>query len=177
MQIAIARSVGRFPDRPPRLHRDSYIGYHRYFVTTCVALRRPAFTQHWLATNVTAQLRRQASLFDFALAAYCLMPDHLHVLLHANSERSDLQAFMKQFKQMTGFAYKQQMRQTLWQKGFHDRILRNGESSESIARYILENPIRAGLTAAWGEYPYAWSDVYDLDGLFTDWDAATNTRS
>ena len=99
------------------------------------------------------------------------MPDHLHVLLHATSETADLQAFMKRFKQMTGFAYKQQMRQTLWQRGYHDRILRDDESSESIARYILENPIRAGLTTAWGEYPYAWSDVYDLAALFTVWES------
>ena len=97
------------------------------------------------------------------------MPDHVHALAHAKSERADLQAFMRRFKQMTGFAYKQQTKQTLWQRGYHDRVLRDDESSESIARYILENPIRAGLTAAWGEYPYAWSDVYDLEALFVDW--------
>ena len=83
---------------------------------------------------------------------------------------------MKRFKQMTGYAYKQQMRQPLWQRGFHERILRDDESSERVARYILENPVRAGLTAVWGEYPYAWSDVYDLESLFTDWRAANCSR-
>jgi REP element-mobilizing transposase RayT len=97
------------------------------------------------------------------------MPDHVHILAHARSERSDFQTFMKRFKQMTGFAYKRQMQRALWQTGYHDRILRDDESSETVARYILENPIRAGLTTAWGEYAYAWSDVYDLDALFTAW--------
>ena len=83
---------------------------------------------------------------------------------------------MKRFKQMTGFSYKRQMKQALWQAGYNDRILRDDEQSESIARYILENPIRAGLTTTWGEYPYAWSDVYDLDGLFTAWSAANCSR-
>jgi len=104
------------------------------------------------------------------------MPDHVHILLHASSERADLPAFMKRFKQVTGFAYKQHSRQVLWQNGYHDRILRDDESSESTARYILENPIRAGLTTAWGEYPYAWSDVYDLEALFADWESDTSAR-
>lgn len=98
------------------------------------------------------------------------MPDHVHLLVHAESERADFQALMKRFKQMTGFAYKQQTGQKLWQTGYHERILRDDESSESVARYILENPIRAGLATHLGEYPYAWSDVYDLAALFADWE-------
>ena len=49
-------------------------------------------------------------------------------------------------------------------------------TSEAVARYIIENPIRAGLTTTLGEYPYAWSDVYDLAALFSDWqDSASKT--
>jgi len=161
--------MGGFSNRQHRLDPGSYIGHRRYFATTCTALRQPIFRERWAATDVTSQLRLNAKLFDFALVAYCVMPDHVHALAHAKSERADLQAFMRRFKQMTGFAYKQQTKQTLWQRGYHDRVLRDDESSESIARYILENPIRAGLTTAWGEYPYAWSDVYDLEALFVDW--------
>jgi len=98
------------------------------------------------------------------------MPNHVHLLVHAKSERADFPAFMKHFKQLTGFAYKHQTRQRLWQIGYHDRILRDDESIETVARYIIENPIRAGLTTALGEYPYAWSDVYDLAALFEDWE-------
>jgi REP element-mobilizing transposase RayT len=163
---------GVFPRRQRRLAGESYVGYQRYFVTTCTALRRPVFKERWLATDVTACLLQNAASFDFTLPAYCVMPDHVHVLLHATSDRADLLAFMKRFKQLTGFAYRRQTCQALWQVGYHERILRDDESSETVARYILENPIRAGLSNQWGEYPYAWSDVYDLEALFTDW----NTR-
>jgi len=104
------------------------------------------------------------------------MPDHLHILLLGKSESADLSAFMKRFKQATAFAYKQQTRQVLWQTGYHERILRDDESSESVARYILENPIRAGLTQHLGEYPYAWSDVYDLEALFAEWQTGDANR-
>ena len=163
--------MGIHPRRQRRVSGESYQGYRRYFATTCTVLRRPVFNQRWVATQVTAHLRQTSTLLDFALPAYCLMPDHLHLLVHATSERADFIAFMKRFKQLTGFAYKRQTGHSLWQSGYYDRILRDEESSESVARYILENPIRAGLTSAWGEYPYAWSDVYDLQPLFADWRA------
>jgi len=159
--------------RSLRLDGASYVGYQRYFATTCTALRRPVFTERWAATAVADRLRKDASLSAFSLQAYCVMPDHVHLLVHAKSEHADFQAFMKRFKQMTGFAYKQQTRQKLWQVGYHDRILRDDESSDTVARYILENPIRAGLTTALGEYAYAWSDVYDLAALFADWETRT----
>lgn len=104
------------------------------------------------------------------------MPDHLHALVEAKAERSNFEALMKRFKQMTGFAYKKQTRQALWQPGYHERILRDDEASEAVARYILENPIRAGLSKELGEYPYAWSDVYDLEALLTAWEEPSGSR-
>jgi hypothetical protein len=59
-----------------------YVGIQRYFLTTCTAFRR----------------------LGFALIAYCFMPDHLHMLVAADSEDADVTAFVKRFKQLTGFA-------------------------------------------------------------------------
>jgi REP element-mobilizing transposase RayT len=108
-----------------------------------------------LAAQVIDQLLHNAVLFDFAVLAYCLMPNHLHALVEAESEQSALQTFVKRFKQTTGFAYRQEAKQSLWQAGYHERILRDDETTEVVVRYILENPIRAGLTNALGEYPFA----------------------
>jgi putative transposase len=165
-----------FPRRPHRLNGISYVGYQRYFATTCTAFRRPVFTQHWVVADVTGQLRSSAAVCEFTVVAYCVMPDHVHALLHAESERSNFEAMMKRFKQLSGFAYKRQTGQPLWQPGYHERLLRDDEASEMVARYILENPVRAGLASAIGEYRYAWSDVYDLEGLLTAWETPTWRR-
>jgi len=101
------------------------------------------------------------------------MPDHLHALLEARFEGSDFRAFVKRFKQTTGFAHRQATGQSLWQHGYHERVLRNDEASEAVVRYILENPVRAGLTKDIGEYPFAGSGTYDLNGLKTAWDGQT----
>jgi len=119
------------------------------------------------------QLRQTCSLCEFALTAYCFMHDHLHVLATGQSERADLRDFVKRFKQATGFAYRKAHRQTLWQPGYHERILRDDEATGAVVRYILANPIRAGLTKEIGEYAFAGSDVYELAGLLTAWDKQT----
>ena len=98
------------------------------------------------------------------------MPDHLHALVEATSDASDFCAFVKRFKQTTGFEYCRRTRQRrLWQPGFHEHILRNDEASEAVARYILENPIRAGLASTLGEYPFAGFGIYSLEEVRDLW--------
>ena len=123
-----------------------------------------------VASGVIEQILRKAAHFEFAVLAYCVMPDHVHALVESKSERSDFTAFVKLFKQTTGFAFRREARQPLWQAGYHERILRSDEASEAVVRYILENPIRAGLAKELGEYAFAGSGVYDLDSLKTAWD-------
>jgi REP element-mobilizing transposase RayT len=107
--------------------------------------------------------------FGFAVVAYCVMPDHVHVLLTAERADADLTQFAKQAKQITGFHYRQATNQSLWQPGYHVRILRDEEATLAVARYILENPVRAGLTKALGEWPHAGSGVYTWRELLTAW--------
>ena len=90
--------------------------------------------------------------------------------MEAQAERADFPAFVKRFKQTTGFRYRQLNEARTWQPGFHEGILRNDEASSGVVRYILENPVRAGLAKEIGEYPFAGSGVYDLPALRTAWD-------
>ena len=160
-------------NRPRRLDGVSYVGYQRYFLTTCSALRRSCFTDAAVANRVIDQFLHNAALCDFAVLAYCLMPDHFHALVEAESEQSDFRMFVKRFKQTTGFIYRQEAKQRLWQAGYHERILRDEETTEVVVRYIIENPIRAGLSKALGEYPFAGSAAYNLDALKTAWERQT----
>ncbi|WP_423835161.1 transposase [Stutzerimonas stutzeri] len=41
----------------------------------------------------------------------------------------------------------------VWQRGFHDRALRQDEDMIEAARYIVANPLRAGLVERIGDYP------------------------
>jgi hypothetical protein len=53
-------------------------------------------------------------------------------------------------------------------KGFDylgPHMLRSEEAAISVARYILENPVRAGLVARIDEYEFSGSSVYSLDQI------------
>src|SRR5688572_8260451 len=107
--------------RPPRLGGFAYIGKYTYFLTMCTAGREERFRDESTARMVIAQIRRTSLRFRFAVLAYCVMPDHIHLLVTGRSERSDLRRFVKHLKQSTGQLHAHRAKQPLWQEGYYDR--------------------------------------------------------
>jgi putative transposase len=138
---------------PPRLESATYIGLHTYFLTICVEGRRRLFADARLIAQVIVQLQQCSERYEFAVIAYCFMPDHLHLLVEGRSDRSDFREFVRVLKQRTAFYAKRDLGITLWQRGYYEHVLRSEESLEQKARYLLENPVRAGLVASPQEYP------------------------
>ncbi len=93
------------------------------------------------------------------------MPDHLHLLVEGRDVDADLRLFIGEFKQRSAFQYRRATNRILWQKRYYDHVLRNEESTETIARYILRNPVRAGIVGDPRQYPFLGSSVYLLDDL------------
>ncbi len=42
----------------------------------------------------------------------------------------------------------------MWQKGFHDHAIREEEDLRAVARYVVANPVRAGLVQSVRDYPH-----------------------
>ena len=93
------------------------------------------------------------------------MPDHLHVLAAGRTETSDLIRLVCRFKQRSGFWFSKERHTRLWQPGYYDHILRDNETTLVVARYILENPVRAGLVERFSEYQFSGSSLYSLEDL------------
>ena len=93
------------------------------------------------------------------------MPDHLHLLVEGEEPTSDFKKFISLFKQVSGFYYSKTFGKRLWQINYYEHILRKEEVTESIARYILENPIRKRLVEDFKEYPFLGSFVFDIKTL------------
>jgi putative transposase len=143
-------------DRPPRLSATAYVGIRRYHVRVSTWNREPHLAVAETAAWVLEQLMRRLSVFGFSILAYCFMPDHVHLLLESNQTDASLVALIGHWKQETGFRFKQMHGVRLWQSSFFDRVLREHESSATVAAYILGNPIRAGLASTVGEHPFSW---------------------
>src|SRR5260221_12750353 len=101
--------------RPRRLVGVSYVGFQRYFLTICTAFRRRVFADAAAVSPVLGHLRQTSALFEFALTAYCFMPDHLHVLATGESEQADFLKFVRRFKQMAGYAHRRAKSGEFWQ--------------------------------------------------------------
>jgi putative transposase len=131
----------------------------------CTHQRRRWFTHASVVALGRLLLLRTAASQDFAIAAYCFMPDHLHALVEGESEVADLRRFVSLFKQQAGFRFSREHDGVLWQDGYHDRILRDDEQTLEVARYVLENPVRAGLVSSYEQYPFSGSGKYSVREL------------
>ena len=51
----------------------------------------------------------------------------------------------------------------LWQRHGFECVLRKEDATIAVARYIFENPVRAGLAGTTQEYPYLGSETFSVD--------------
>ena len=140
------------PRHPQRLPAFSYCGSYRYSLRFCTDKRRRLFVSEPPVAMVRSLLLRAASEERVAVIAYCFMPDHLHMLAQGASDNADCRRFIARSKQYSGFYFKRQFGTRLWQRYGFERVLRDNEPTFVVARYILENPVRAGLAASVEEY-------------------------
>jgi len=151
--------------KPEHLKAFDYLGLHRYFLTFCTCERREVFVTTRRVDLVLSQILRAADDEHFALVAYCFMPDHLHLLTEGQRDDSDCRHFIKRAKQFSGFYYKKTCGSPLWQRYGFERTLRNEDATLSVARYIVENPLRAGLVERAADYPFLGSSLYTVDRM------------
>jgi REP element-mobilizing transposase RayT len=139
----------------------------RYFVTVCCYNRRKIFVTDDAVRSTLESLVKCAGATDWNVWQICFMPDHVHLVLSPMMEREQkLSKVMQRWKSSS----KQRLNKAgvegiVWQSEFFDRLLRSDESLTDKWRYVEMNPVRAGLCASSGEYPYLGSPEEILGAL------------
>lgn len=142
--------------------RHSSIGLS-YILTTVVDGRAPLFSNDAAAALAIREFQRLDQEGFTRSVAYVVMPDHIHWLVELRA--GTLENVMKRFKSRTA----QQVNRLrgrigrFWQACYHDHAIRSDESLYRHAMYLMNNPIRAGLTTQLGQYPHAWR-MWQLGG-------------
>ena len=127
-----------------------------YFMTLCVRDSQPLFKNDALAEQVTTIPHNVRREYGAQVYAYCLMPDYLHLVMSLVETAKTVPEVVRNFKKLTTqAAWDHGYQGGLWQRSFYDHVIRQPENLESICRYVLENPVRAGLVEQSGEYPYS----------------------
>ena len=114
---------------------------------------------------VAAQLLRAGREQGFAIVVYCLMPDHAHLVIDGERDDSNCLAFIKAAKQYSGYYYKQRYQRQLWQRYGYERVIRNYMERALTIRYVLANPVRAGLVADPRRYYGLGSQKHTIEEL------------
>ena len=143
----------------PRLKSYDYSTPGAYFITICTQNKKCLLSQivgRGLApaeTVLTAcgQVAKQQLLMipsrypGTAIEHFVIMPNHIHLLLRVCADEYGrplvAPTMSRVVKQLKGVVSKQ-AGISIWQKSFHDHIIRNREDYEEHSRYIYENPMR-----------------------------------
>ncbi|KPZ24547.1 transposase [Pseudomonas syringae] len=130
-----------------------------YMVTSVTKGREPVFADFRLGRLLVKELRRCEEQELVKSLAWVVMPDHVHRLFELR--QNDMPMLMQQLKARSSIAIGKvrDLPETLWHSGYHDHAVRNEQDMVGLARYVVANPLRAGLVRKIGDYPL-WDAVW-----------------
>jgi len=129
-----------------------------------MALDKADYGPHWLARPAIAKIVKDALHYrdgrEYELFAYCIMSNHVHVVFGKSECHSDLplNKLMQSLKRHTARQANLVLgRQgAFWQDESYDHVIRGNGEFERIVRYVLENPVKAGLVPEWEIWPWSY---------------------
>lgn len=104
----------------------------------------------WLARDDVAALAANAlRYFDgtrYVLHAWCIMPNHVHVILQPRHEHP-LPAIVRSWKIFVAREANRQVSRSgpFWQPEYYDHLIRSERELSKAVQYVQANPAKAGL--------------------------------
>lgn len=150
----------RMSDKLSDLHNRQKLILHMYEKLLDKADTGPT----WLSKNSVAQIicealhHRDRNIYE--LYAYCVMPNHVHVVFKMLKKNTPnipaVTRTLQSFKSFTALKANRVLNRTgqFWQHESFDRVIRNQDELDSTIKYILNNPVKAGLVPKWQDWPY-----------------------
>jgi putative transposase len=152
-----------------RLAKPFYAGHAFVHWAMTIADRRKG----WLDSGFHSSFREihlhTLSRYRLLCLAYCLMPDHVHLLwagLDAASDQDNAAAFLRQFLNRKLAERGVRFQKQAWDEVLLERARERGAVVRT-AFYIVENPVRAGLATEAQAWPYSGAQAAGSPDL--DW--------
>lgn len=142
--------------KPIRIENYDYSTPGAYFITACVQNRKPILWNAEAATGCsrlspigtlveTAILQIPEHYPMISVDIYCVMPDHIHMLLSIHTDEDGRQIAAPTMSTVIGHMKRwvsMQIGHSIWQKSFYDHVIRTQQSYDKIWEYIENNPIK-----------------------------------
>ncbi|MDF7819177.1 transposase [Runella sp. MFBS21] len=137
------------------LHKRHFANWDKY-------LDQNQNDPQWLKQPEIAQIVVEALHFwdkkSYELVCYTLMPNHFHLVIDTYEYPKPLYRIMHSLKSYTAKLANKLLNRTgaFWQEESYDHVVRNGQELYNINKYILDNPVKAGLINNWEDYPFSY---------------------
>ena len=128
-----------------------------YHLRASTLHRRHIFKDFAAARALIHAMQKQSEHCD--TLCFVIMPDHFHWLIQLKKEPREISRIIQGVKISTSAMLRGTTEHKIWQKGFYDRALRREEDVKDVARFIVMNPVRAGIAGSVREYSH-WDAVY-----------------
>ena len=135
-------------------------------------LDKCAFGPHWLQADNIAQIvaKEMQNLNGkrYRLMAYCIMPNHVHLLIESlisrqanhqgRSAKYPVTDTLRLLKGRTARDCNLELKRngSFWQHESYDHFVRDEQELEEIILYILNNPVKAGLVKEWKSWLFTY---------------------
>lgn len=139
----------------PRAARAVLVGYPLHVVQRGIN-RNACFFADGDYRAYLRYLAEFSARFACSVHAYCLMTNHVHLLLTPHS-RDACALLMKNLGQcyVQGVNHRLGRTGTLWEGRFHSSLVTSDSYLLACYRYIERNPVRAGMVPAPDDYPWS----------------------
>ncbi|MFD2721813.1 transposase [Hymenobacter monticola] len=134
-----------------------------FFTTFDAVLDRANYGPCYLTKPAEAAIVQAALHFadgvGYDLLSYCLMPNHVHLIVHLPVDATaPLARTLQRLKSHTA-RHLNRLRSSegrVWQRESYDHRIRNARELAATIAYTLNNPVKAGLAADWQQWPYSY---------------------
>ncbi len=113
----------------PRYIRN-YVAGGTYFLTLVTHNRRSIFNSDLIIENFFEVIDQIQKYHPYDLLAYCVLPDHIHLLLKLPDGEYDYSTRIKEIKKKTTLFIRRSQKEpnlTVWQKRFWEHTIRDFE--------------------------------------------------
>ena len=147
----------------PRL-KDFDYSNKAVYITTKTWKNQKVFISDDRVNLIYESLDQIYNKYEFEINGFVIMPDHFHLIIV--SQQNNLSDIMHDLKgKVASFMLKQGIIKTkLWQKSFHNHVIRNDKDLIKKLNYLHKNPLRAGLVKEPALYKYSSFKFYYEDG-------------
>lgn len=122
--------------------------------------RQPIFQETADYVLFEGLLRQATEKFDFLLHAYCLMRNHIHLLIETG--KAGISVPMDWLLGVYAQKFNQRVNRIghLFQGRFLSKLIVDERYLLSVSRYIHRNPVKAALSCSAEDYPWSSMPVY-----------------